>query len=134
LGNAVRFSDQPNLHDISRGATKPLLDWIIETSFGKRSEFKQGRLVPGAPPSLDNVIVMTVIIPLIDQDALPIQRAMDVKRTSSMKKHTAKPTAASHRYELVRGEDADFIAYQRHNRDGGWRTISSWMIPQTACR
>jgi hypothetical protein len=49
-----------------------------------------------------------------------------------MTKHTAK-SAASHRSELVHGEDADFIAYQRHSRDGRWRAISTWMIPQTPC-
>jgi hypothetical protein len=43
-------------------------------------------------------------------------------------------TAASHRYELVHGEDADFIAYQRHDRAGRWHTISSWMIPQGESR
>jgi hypothetical protein len=36
----------------------------------------------------------------------------------------------SHRYELVHGDDADFIAYQR--RLGGvWQTFSPWMIPPT---
>jgi hypothetical protein len=36
----------------------------------------------------------------------------------------------SHRYELVHGDDADFIAYQR--RLGGvWQTFSTWMIPPT---
>ncbi len=50
-----------------------------------------------------------------------------------MKKHITK-SATLHRYELVHGEDADFIAYQRHSRDGRWRTISAWMIPQTPCR
>jgi hypothetical protein len=35
----------------------------------------------------------------------------------------------SHRYELVHGEDADFIAYQRKFGDGHWQTVSTWMIP-----
>jgi hypothetical protein len=36
----------------------------------------------------------------------------------------------SHRYQLVHGDDADFIAYQRHLGDGVWQTFSTWMIPQ----
>jgi hypothetical protein len=40
----------------------------------------------------------------------------------------------SHRYELVHGEDADFIAYQRKFGDGRWRTVSTWMIPPTQVR
>jgi hypothetical protein len=43
-------------------------------------------------------------------------------------KHSIK----SHRYELVHGEDADFIAYQRKFGDGHWQTVSTWMIPRTA--
>jgi hypothetical protein len=38
-----------------------------------------------------------------------------------------------HRYELVRGDDADFIAYQRHLGDGVWQTLSTWMIPHADC-
>ena len=40
----------------------------------------------------------------------------------------------SHRYELVHGEDADFIAYQRKVGDGIWQTVSTWMIPRTEYR
>jgi hypothetical protein len=40
----------------------------------------------------------------------------------------------SHRHELVHGEDADFIAYQRKFGDGGWQTLSRWMIPRTEVR
>jgi hypothetical protein len=35
-----------------------------------------------------------------------------------------------HRYELVHGDDADFIAYQRHLGDGVWQTFSTWMVPR----
>ena len=45
-----------------------------------------------------------------------------------------KPTEVSkkcHRYELVHGDDADFVAYQRHRGDGVWQTFSTWMIPRT---
>jgi hypothetical protein len=45
-------------------------------------------------------------------------------------KHSIK----SHRYELVRGEDADFIAYQRKFGDGIWQTVSTWMIPRMEYR
>ena len=45
-------------------------------------------------------------------------------------KHSIK----SHRYELVHGEDADFVAYQRKFGDGLWQTVSTWMIPSTECR
>ena len=54
-----------------------------------------------------------------------------MRRITVMKqiKHSMK----SHRYELVHGEDADFIAYQRFG-DGLWQTVSTWMIPRTECR
>jgi hypothetical protein len=44
------------------------------------------------------------------------------------------PTNGSkyYRYELVHGDDADFIAYQRQRGDGAWQTFSTWMIPR-AC-
>jgi len=38
----------------------------------------------------------------------------------------------SYRYDLMHGDDADFIAYQRKSDDGVWQTVSVWMIPQTA--
>jgi hypothetical protein len=55
-----------------------------------------------------------------------------MRRIAVMKqiKHSIK----SHRYELVHGEDVDFIAYQRKSGDGLWQTISTWMIPRTECR
>jgi hypothetical protein len=45
-----------------------------------------------------------------------------------------KPTEQSkyHRYELVHGDDADFVAYQRRRSDGVWQTFSTWMIPHSA--
>ena len=43
----------------------------------------------------------------------------------------AKHSIESHRCELVRGEDADLIAYRRKFGDGLWQTISTWMIPRT---
>ena len=38
----------------------------------------------------------------------------------------------SYRYELMHGDDADFIAYERRLNDGVWQTGSIRMIPQTA--
>ena len=40
----------------------------------------------------------------------------------------------SYRYELMDGDDADFIAYERKSGDGVWQTVSVWMIPQAALR
>ena len=40
----------------------------------------------------------------------------------------------SYRYELMHGDDADFIAYERRSNDGVWQIVSVWMIPQTAFR
>jgi hypothetical protein len=45
-----------------------------------------------------------------------------------------KHSIESHRYELVRSEDADFIAYQRKSGDDLWQTVSTWMIPRTEHR
>ena len=77
---------------------------------------------------------MTSIILFIDEDVRLIQQLLKLlmRRISVMKqiKHSIK----SHRYELVRGEDADFIAYQRKFGDGLWRTVSTWMIPRTEYR
>jgi hypothetical protein len=44
-----------------------------------------------------------------------------MRRISVMKqtRHSIK----SHRHELVHGEDADFIAYQRKFGDGLWQTV-----------
>jgi hypothetical protein len=38
-----------------------------------------------------------------------------------------------HRYALVHEDDADLVAYQFSSGDGVWRTLSTWMIPRTAC-
>jgi hypothetical protein len=40
----------------------------------------------------------------------------------------------SYRYEVVHGDDADFIAYQSKAGGGIWQTVSVWMIPQAAAR
>ena len=77
---------------------------------------------------------MTSIILFIDEDVQLIQQLLKLlmRRISVMKqtKHSIK----SHRYELVHGEDADFIAYQRKFGDGLWQTVSTWMIPRRECR
>ena len=41
--------------------------------------------------------------------------------------------ANKHRYELVRDDGANFIAYQRRREDGLWQTVATWMIPGVAC-
>jgi hypothetical protein len=77
---------------------------------------------------------MTNIMLLTDEDVRPIQKLLKLlmRRIPVMKqtKHSIK----SHRYELVHGEDADFIAYQRKFGDGLWQTVSTWMIPRTQYR
>jgi KaiC/GvpD/RAD55 family RecA-like ATPase len=77
---------------------------------------------------------MTIIMLLTDEDVRLVQLALrlPMRRISVMKqtKHSIK----SHRYELVHGEDADFIAYQRKFGDGLWQTVSTWMIPPTEYR
>jgi hypothetical protein len=45
----------------------------------------------------------------------------------------SKQSGKRYRYELVHGDDADFITYQ-HKSDGAWQEVSVWMIPQTAFR
>ncbi|QPF89017.1 hypothetical protein [Bradyrhizobium commune] len=42
-------------------------------------------------------------------------------------------SAKNHRYELVHGEGADFVAYQRRSDNGRWQTLATWMIPQSIC-
>ena len=77
---------------------------------------------------------MTNIMLLTDEGVRPIQQLVKflMRRISVMKqtKHSIK----SHRYELVHGEDADFIAYQRKIGDGLWQTVATWMIPRTEYR
>jgi hypothetical protein len=77
---------------------------------------------------------MTSIIILTDEDVQLVQQLLKflMRRISVMKQ--AKHSIKSHRYELVHGEDADFIAYQRKFGDGLWQTVSTWMIPRTEYR
>jgi hypothetical protein len=71
---------------------------------------------------------------LIDDDAKLIQQPTQLlMRRISMMKQT-RHSIKSHRFELVRGEDADFVAYQRKCDDGLWQTVSTWMIPRTEYR
>jgi hypothetical protein len=77
---------------------------------------------------------MTNIILLIEEDVRLTRELLKLlmRRNSVMKqtKHSIK----SHRYELVHGEDADFIAYQQKFGDGLRQTVSTWMIPRTEYR
>jgi hypothetical protein len=77
---------------------------------------------------------MTGIILLIVEDVRLIQELLKLlmRRISVMKQ--TKYSIKSHRYELVHGEDADFIAYQRKFGDGLWQTVSTWMIPRKEYR
>ena len=77
---------------------------------------------------------MTNIILLSDEDVQLIQQLLNLlmRRISVMKQ--SKRSIKSHRYELVHGEDADLIAYQRKFGDGPWQTVSIWMIPRTEYR
>ena len=77
---------------------------------------------------------MTNIILLIDEDVrLTRELLKSLMRRISVMKQT-KHSIKSHRYELVHGEDADFVAYQRKFGDGLWQTVSTWMIPRTEYR
>jgi len=42
-------------------------------------------------------------------------------------------TDKQHRYEFVRGDGAQFVAYQRRHEDGHWQTVATWMVPEAAC-
>jgi hypothetical protein len=57
---------------------------------------------------------------------------LPMRRISVMKQ--ARHSIKSHRHELVHGEDADFVAYQRKYGDGLWQTVSTWMIPREEYR
>jgi len=76
---------------------------------------------------------MIFIILLTVEDLRLVQYLLKllIRRISVMKQ--IKHSIESHRYELVHGEDADFVAYQRKFGDGLWQTVSTWMIPP-ACR
>ena len=77
---------------------------------------------------------MTIIILLIVEDVRLIQRILkSLMRGISVVKQI-RHSIKSHRYELVHGEDADFIAYQPKFGAGLWQTVSAWMIPRTECR
>jgi hypothetical protein len=66
---------------------------------------------------------------LVEEVRLIHQLPKLLMRRITMMKQT-KHSIKSHRYELVHGEDADFIAYQRMLGDSVWQTVSTWMIPR----
>ena len=76
---------------------------------------------------------MTIIMLLIVKDLRLIHLFKSLMRRISVMKQI-KHSIKSHRYELVHGEDADFIAYQQKFGDGRWQTVSTWMIPHTEYR
>ena len=77
---------------------------------------------------------MIIIILLTVKDVRLTQQGVQIlmRRISVMKQ--TKRSIKSHRYELLHGEDADFIAYQRKFGDGLWQTVSTWMIPRMEYR
>ena len=77
---------------------------------------------------------MTIIMLLADEEVRLIQPLLksQMRRISVMKQ--AKHSIKSHRYELVHGEDAGFIAYRPKFGDGLWQTVSTWMIPRREYR
>lgn len=46
---------------------------------------------------------------------------------------SSNASARDHRYEVVRDDGADFVAYQRRGNDGLWQTVATWMIPLSLC-
>jgi hypothetical protein len=70
---------------------------------------------------------------LTDEDVQLIPVAKTAYERNSVMKQS-KHSIKSHRYEIVHGDDADFIAYQRKFGDGLWQTVSTWMIPRTEYR
>jgi hypothetical protein len=77
---------------------------------------------------------MTKVMLLTNEDVRLTQQVLKLlmRRISVMKQ--SKHSIKSHRHELVHGEEADFIAYQRRFGDGLWQTVSTWMIPRTEYR
>jgi hypothetical protein len=77
--------------------------------------------------------MMIIMLLIVEEVRLTYQLFKSLTRRISVMKQI-KHSIKSHRYELVQGEDADFIAYQRKFGDGPWRTVSTWMIPRTEYR
>ena len=77
---------------------------------------------------------MTNIILLPVEDVRLIQQLLKLLMRGITVMKQTKRSIKSHRYELVHGEDADFIAYQRKFGDGLWQTVSTWMIPREEYR
>jgi hypothetical protein len=71
----------------------------------------------------------SIMLLLVEEVRLIHQLPKLLMRRITMMKQT-KHSIKSHRYELVHGEDADFIAYQRRLGDSVWQTVSTWMIPR----
>jgi hypothetical protein len=73
---------------------------------------------------------MTNIMLLLVKELRLIQQLPKLLMTRITMMKQTKHSIKSHRYELVHGEYADFIAYQRRLGDGLWQTVSTWMIPR----
>jgi hypothetical protein len=96
-------------------------------STGKRGWERQRAVVAkGAAFTIGQIGGMTVSISLKREVWRLLQKG-NSSRDPAMEKQTGDLTMF--RYELVHGDDADFIAYQRQLGDGVWQTLSRWMIP-----
>jgi hypothetical protein len=101
-------------------------------STGKRGWERQRAVVAkGAAFTIGQIGGMTVSISL-KREAWRLLQKGNSSRDPAMEKQTGDLTMF--RYELVHGDDADFIAYQRQLGDGVWQTLSRWMIPGRDCR
>jgi hypothetical protein len=101
-------------------------------STGKRGwERASGRLwSKGAAFTISQIGGMTVSISL-KREVWRLLQETNSSRVPAMEKQTGDLTMFRH--ELVHGDDAEFIAYQRQLGDGAWQTLSRWMIPGTDC-
>jgi hypothetical protein len=77
---------------------------------------------------------MMQIILLIGEGAATSSSVTEITDEETPVMKQVKHSIKSHRYELVHGEDADLIAYQRNFGDGIWQTVSTWMIPRREYR
>ena len=66
-------------------------------------------------------------LPSISLDDGVRNTVLNTDKESSMTRHLE-----SYRYEIQYSDDADFVTYQRKSNDGGWQTVSTWMIPDSA--
>jgi hypothetical protein len=76
---------------------------------------------------------MIIILPLDLCCTAPNSKQSPFEMECSMSKPNTTASTKAHRYELVHGDGADFVAYQRRRDDGLWQTFATWMIPRAVC-